>query len=47
MEDVLDFETKLALIMDPDDNRVDEDAMYHKLTIKELQKRATFVSIIN
>lgn len=44
MEDVLDFETKLALIMDPDDNRVDEDAMYHKLTIKELQKRATFIS---
>lgn len=41
MEQILDFETALANITVPQDQRRDEEKIYHKVTISELQVRLT------
>lgn len=41
MQQILDFETALANITVPQDQRRDEEKMYHKVTIAELQVRET------
>ncbi|KAF6212861.1 hypothetical protein GE061_010571 [Apolygus lucorum] len=43
MQDVLDFETRLAEITIPDEERRDEEKMYHQMAIAELQDRAPFL----
>lgn len=47
MEAVRDFETKLATITIPAEERRDEEKLYHKMPIAELQEIAPFVSKIN
>lgn len=42
--DVIKFEAKLAGIMLPDEERRDEDKIYKRLSISQLQKMAPFVS---
>lgn len=37
MQQILDFETALANITVPQDERRDEEKIYHKITIAELQ----------
>lgn len=44
MQAVLDFETKLANITTPMEQRRDEEKIYHAMTIAELQVKAPFVS---
>ena len=39
MQQILDFETALANITVPQDQRRDEEKIYHKITISELQVR--------
>lgn len=39
MRQILDFETALANITVPQDQRRDEEKIYHKVTISELQVR--------
>lgn len=39
MQQILDFETALANITVPQDERRDEEKIYHKITIAELQVR--------
>lgn len=39
MQQILDFETMLANITVPQDQRRDEEKIYHKMTIAELQVR--------
>lgn len=39
MQQILDFETALANITVPQDQRRDEEKIYHKVTISELQVR--------
>lgn len=41
MQQILDFETVLANITVPQDQRRDEEKIYHKVTIAELQVRVT------
>lgn len=41
MQQILEFETALANITVPQDQRRDEEKIYHKVTIAELQVRAT------
>lgn len=41
MQQILDFETTLANITVPQDQRRDEEKIYHKVTIAELQVRLT------
>lgn len=44
MNNILDFETRLAEITVPDEERRDEEKMYHQMAIAELQEVAPFVS---
>lgn len=43
MKEVLEFEKKLATITVPQDQRRDDERMYHKFTLKELTKRSSFL----
>lgn len=43
MEDVIEFETKLANITTPADERRDDEELYHKKTISELQNLAPVI----
>lgn len=47
MRSVVDFETKLAAIMQPLEDLRDGEKLYHLMAIKDLEKLAPFVSIIN
>ncbi|XP_046673742.1 endothelin-converting enzyme homolog isoform X3 [Homalodisca vitripennis] len=44
MQQVIDFETKLADITIPSEDRRDEEKMYHRVAIAELQEIAPFMS---
>lgn len=44
MRDVLEFETKLAAVTVPADQRRDDERMYHKFTLKKLNQRAPFLN---
>ncbi|XP_054269922.1 endothelin-converting enzyme homolog [Macrosteles quadrilineatus] len=44
MQEVIDFETKLAEITIPSEDRRDEEKMYHRVAIAELQEIAPFMS---
>lgn len=44
MQDVVDFETKLAQIMTPLEERRDEEKLYNLMSLSELQRKAPFVS---
>ena len=41
--DVISLETELAEIITPSDERRDEEAIYHKMTLTELQETAPLV----
>lgn len=43
MKEVLEFEKKLATITVPQDQRRDDERMYHKFTLKELTNRSSFL----
>uniref|UniRef100_A0A336LY78 CSON004984 protein n=1 Tax=Culicoides sonorensis TaxID=179676 RepID=A0A336LY78_CULSO len=43
MQAVIDFETELAKITIPSEERRDEESMYHNMTLKELQSKANFI----
>ncbi|XP_063707260.1 endothelin-converting enzyme homolog isoform X2 [Culicoides brevitarsis] len=43
MQGVIDFETELAKITIPSEDRRDEEAMYHNMTLAELQDLAPFI----
>lgn len=45
MQAVIDFETKLAEITIPQEDRRDEEKLYNLMSINQLQKIAPFVSI--
>ena len=45
MSDVIEFETILASIMAPPEDRRDEEKLYNLRTVSELQELAPFVSI--
>lgn len=42
MQQILEFETALASITVPQDQRRDEEKIYHKITVAELQVRPSF-----
>lgn len=44
MQDVIYFEAKLASIMSPDEDRRDEEKIYHRMNISEVESKAPFVS---
>ncbi|XP_017884979.1 endothelin-converting enzyme homolog isoform X2 [Ceratina calcarata] len=44
MQDVIQFETKLAEIMTPPEDRRDKEKLYNNMTLSELEKRAPFMS---
>lgn len=44
MSAVIEFETRLANITTPSELRRDEESLYHKFTIADLQEKAGFVS---
>lgn len=46
MQAIIDFETRLANITIPSEQRRDEEALYNLMTIKQLQAIADFVSIV-
>lgn len=46
MQAIIDFETRLANITIPSEQRRDEEALYNLMTIKQLQAIADFVSRI-
>lgn len=46
MQSVIDLETRIAEITTPDEDRRDEEKLYHKMSVKELQNKAPFVSIM-
>lgn len=45
MQEVIEFETKLANITIPAEDRRDEEKMYHQVAVAELQEIAPFVSL--
>lgn len=45
MQAVIDFETKLANITTPNEERRDEESLYHLMSIAELQELSGFVSL--
>ena len=47
MDDVIKFETELARIMTPLEDRRDKEKLYNLMSLKELQRKAPFVSIFN
>lgn len=44
MKHVIQFETELANITEKDEDRRDEENIYHRMSIAELQELAPFVS---
>ena len=44
MQAIIEFETKLANITTPADQRRDEEELYHMLTLTELQEKAPFLN---
>lgn len=44
MSDVIEFETRLAEITTPADERRDEETLYNQMTISELQKISSFIN---
>lgn len=44
MQDVIQFETKLARIMTLPENRRDKEKLYNLMSLNELQRKAPFVS---
>jgi predicted metalloendopeptidase len=46
MQQVIDFETELAKITTPSDERRDEEKLYHSMSISELQNLAPFVGFL-
>lgn len=46
MQAIIDFETRLANITIPSEQRRDEEALYNLMTIKQLQAIADFVRMI-
>lgn len=44
MQDIIDFETKLANITVPTEELRDEEKIYHNMALSELQKLSDFVS---
>lgn len=46
MSDVIDFETHLAQITSPPEDRRDEEKLYHKMSLEEVQQLAPFVSTL-
>lgn len=44
MQAIIDFETRLAEITTPTEDRRDEEALYHLMPLSELQEKAGFVS---
>ncbi|XP_054008316.1 endothelin-converting enzyme homolog isoform X5 [Hylaeus anthracinus] len=47
MLEVIDFETKLAKIMTPLEERRDEEKLYNPMTLNELQRKAPFMSWVD
>lgn len=45
MQDVIAFETKLAEITIPPEERRDEEKMYNLMSLSELQRKAPFVRL--
>lgn len=45
MQDIIDFETKLAEITTPPEERRDEEKLYNLMTLSELQRTAPFVRL--
>lgn len=45
MQEVIEFETKLANITIPSEDRRDEEKMYHQVAVADLQEIAPFVSL--
>ncbi|XP_050316058.1 endothelin-converting enzyme homolog [Anthonomus grandis grandis] len=43
MQAIVDFETKLANITTPSEQRRDEESLYHLMTLAELQEKANFI----
>jgi predicted metalloendopeptidase len=46
MQKVIDFETELAKITTPSDDRRDEEKLYHSMSIAKLQTLAPFVGFL-
>lgn len=46
MQDIIDFETKLAKITTPPEERRDEEKLYNKMPLSELQRKAPFVRLL-
>jgi endothelin-converting enzyme len=44
MKAVIDFETQIAEITSPPEDRRDEEKLYHLMPLKEVQRIAPFVS---
>ncbi|CAD7093917.1 unnamed protein product [Hermetia illucens] len=44
MSDVIEFETKIAEVTVPAENRRDEEALYHPMALYELQAKAPFIN---
>jgi endothelin-converting enzyme len=44
MQDIIDFETELANITTPAEQRRDEEELYHMMTLTELQEKAPFIN---
>jgi len=47
MQDIITFETKLAEITTPPDDRRDEEKLYNLMSLNELQRRAPFVRFLS
>lgn len=46
MQAIIDFETRLANITTPSEQRRDEESLYHLMTLADLQEKANFVSFV-
>ncbi|XP_035742254.1 endothelin-converting enzyme homolog isoform X1 [Vespa mandarinia] len=47
MQDVIAFETRLANITTPQEERRDEEKLYHLMSLSELQRKANFMSWVD
>lgn len=45
MQDIIEFETRIAEITVPSEDLRDEEKVYHLMSLAELQKKAPFVCI--
>lgn len=45
MQDIITFETKLAEITTPPEDRRDEEKLYNLMSLNELQRKAPFVRL--